>query len=331
MRSPGSGRRGSRRVVMLGLVTALLVACATGEAPEASAPPSAAATMPAPAPSVPAAPSASAEPVIARVVRSLPGSGWDPEQPVSNTAFGPFDSDRHREAGQTIEVTEAFTLHRVGLTFDQPTVALPGFRDLYYDGIDWERVLPYIDIPPPTADLAVTLSIILYRSVSSERFLSVERMTAGAQNAPDRVREVIPLDTLEVVSDQRLTGAVRTDRMSLLDLTEPVVMEPGLWLVAFRVEDTAGGVDLVALPIAGLESGGPLDVIIPPDLDCEFEPTPDPSPDHAFRFRTVLDDGLDAFVPGFGKVQGGCVVVGYYFSPGAPGDIGLDLWGIALD
>jgi len=321
-------------VLAFSLVSVLLVAaCSGGDGADASATSAPAAVAPAPAapPSVAAEPPPAPEPVIQRMVRSLPGTDWDPEQPVVNTDFGPFDTDRHREAGQTIEVTEAFELHRVALRFSEPTVALPGFRDIYFDGIDWARVEPYVDNPPPTDDLAVTLSVVLYRSVERDRFLSIERMTPGAQNTPSRVREVIPLESLEVVSDQLLVGPVRTDGRSFLDLTEPVVMEPGMWLVALRIEDTEGGVDLISMPIAGLESGGPLDVIIPPGLDCEFEQTPDPTPDHAFHFRTVLEGGLDAFTPGFGKVQGGCVQVGNYFSPGAPGDIGLDLWGFPLD
>jgi hypothetical protein len=323
------------RALTLGLVSTLLVAaCSGGDGSDVSAPaPGAPAPVAAPSAPVeqPPAPEPEPEPVMQRMARSLPGSDWDPDQPVMNSELGPFDTDRHREVGQTIEITEAFVLHQIALLFIDPTVALPGFHDIYYDGIDWGRMLPYVDIPPPTDDLAVTLSIVLYRSVERDRLLSIERMTSGAQNTPDRVREVIPLETLEVVSDQLLVGPVRTDGRSFLDLTEPVVMEPGMWLVALRTEDTEGGVDILSLPIAGLESGGPLDVIIPPDLDCDFEQTPDPTPGHAFYVRTVLSGGLEAFAPGFGKVQGGCVQVGYYFSPGAPGDIGLDLWGFPLD
>jgi hypothetical protein len=317
-------------------VALLLGACGGGDAAEvagagAGAAPAAPVLPVSPPPPQPAAPAEPAPPpVIERMVRTLPGVDWDPDQPMRNTAFGPFDTDRHRVAGQTLEVTEAFVLHRVGVTFEQPTIALPGFRDIYFDGIDWGRVVPYVDIPPPTDDLAATLSIILYRSPSSEAFPTVARMSPGAQNAPSRVRDVIPVASLEVVTEQRLTGKVRTDRMSLLDLTEPLVMEPGLWLVAFRLEDTEGGVDLIGLPIVGFESGTLLDVVIPPDLDCEFIPKPDPTPGYAFYTRTVLSDGLEAFTPGFGKVQDGCVVEGYYFSPAAPGDIGLDLWGFPL-
>jgi hypothetical protein len=320
------------RALALSLLTALLVAACGGEGSDVSAPAPAPAPAPVPAPAPAPVPSTEpTPPVMRRMARSLPGTDWDPDQPVMNSEFGPFDTDRHREVGQTIEITEAFVLHQIALLFIDPTVALPGFHDIYYDGIDWGRMLPYVDIPPPTDDLAVTLSIVLYRSVERDRLLSIERMTSGAQNTPNRVREVIPLETLEVVSDQLLVGPVRTDGRSFLDLTEPVVMEPGMWLVALRTEDTEGGADLIWLPIAGLESGGPLDVIIPPDLDCDFEQTPDPTPGHAFYVRSVLEGGLEAFAPGFGKVQGGCVQAGYYFSPGAPGDIGLDLWGFPLN
>jgi len=335
--------RGSRpasagAIAVLTSVTLLVGACGGGDAAEvAGASPEAAPEAPAPpppptppTPPEPAVPPPPPEPVIERMVRTLPGTDWDPDQPIRNTAFGPFDADRHREAGQTLEVTEVFELHRVGLTFDQPTVALPGFRELYYDGIDFGRVAALTDIPPPTDDLRVTLSIILYRSPSSEAFPTVARMSPGAQNAPSRVRDVIPVASLEIVSDQLLIGKVRTDGMSFLDLTVPVVMEPGMWLIAFRIEDTEGGTDLISLPIVGVESGGPPDVVIPRDLPCEFVQTPDPNPDHAFYFRAVLGDGTDAFTPGFGKVQGGCVVKGYYFSPGSPGDIGLDLWGFPV-
>jgi hypothetical protein len=261
------------------------------------------------------------------MVRTLPGVDWDPDQPIQNTAFGPFDTDRHRVAGQTVEITEAFELHRVGFTIDQPTIALPGFRDIYFDGIDFALVEAYVEVPPPTDDFAVTFSIILYRSPSSEAFPTVARLSPGAQNAPTRVRDVIPVAALEFVTEQRLIGKVRTDRMSFLDLTEPVVLEPGLWLIAFRTEDTEGGADVVSLPIVGFESGTLLDVVIPPELDCKFVPKTDPTPGHAFYTLAMLEDGLEAFIPGFGKVQDGCVVMGIYISPAAPGDIGLDLWG----
>lgn len=265
-----------------------------------------------------------------RMVRSLPGAEWDPNMPLRNTEMQPFDADRHPEVGQTLEVAEAFELQRVGVSFSPPTVALPGFREIYYDGIDWGRVVPYVDILEPSDALDVTLSIILYRSPSPEGFPTVARMAPGVIEVPSRVREVITVDALEIVTDQRLVGTVRTDDMSFLDLTEPVVLEPGRWLVAFRIEDVESGVDIINLPIVGLESASPPDVVIRPDLPCEFVETPDPTPDHAFYFRTTLGDGLEVFTPGFGKVQGGCVVAGYYFSPAGTGDIGLDLFGVPV-
>lgn len=265
-----------------------------------------------------------------RMVRSLPGAEWDPNMPLRNTEMQPFDADRHPEVGQTLEVAEAFELQRVGVSFSPPTVALPGFREIYYDGIDWGRVVPYVDILEPSDALDVTLSIILYRSPSPEGFPTVARMAPGVIEVPSRVREVITVDALEIATDQRLVGTVRTDDMSFLDLTEPVVLEPGLWLVAFRIEDVETGVDIINLPIVGLESASPPDVVIRPDLPCEFVATPDPTPDHAFYFRTTLGDGLEVFTPGFGKVQGGCVVAGYFFSPAGTGDIGLDLFGVPV-
>lgn len=265
-----------------------------------------------------------------RLARSLPGSSWDPDLPVQNTAFAPFDTLRHPEVGQTLEVEQAFELRRIAVGFQPPTVALPGFRERYFDGIDWGIVAPYTEILEPAASIDLTLSLVLYRSPDRDAFPTVARMAPGAQEVPSRVRDVIPVGELEVVSDQLLDGTVRTDGTSLLDLTVPVVLDAGRWLVALRIERFDEDLDVIGLPIVGLESASPPDVVLRPDLPCEFVQTPDPTPDHAFYFRTTFEDGLEVFTHGFGKVQGDCVVEGYYFSPAGTGDIGLDLFGVPL-
>jgi hypothetical protein len=287
-------------------------------------------TTPPPAPPAPPAePPPPPEPVIERMVRTLPGVDWDPEQPIRNAAFQRFDSLRHQEVGQTLEVTEAFELHRISVWFSAPSVALPGFREIYFDGIDWSRVERFVQNGIPVDDLDLALSIVLYRSPDPEAFPTIRRVTQGfAGGMVRREREVIPVAQLEVVSDQRLTGTIRAgEGASHLDLTESVLMEPGRWLVALRIDRDESGIDIIDLPIHGWESGRPPDIVIPSGYPPEctgYTPADDPTPGLGFYWRDR--DPLDLFIPGAAKV-GACAVMGRYDNPMGPGDIGLDLWG----
>jgi len=263
------------------------------------------------------------------MVRTLPGVSWDPGQPIRNAVFQRFDSLRHQEVGQTLEVIEAFELHRISVWFDAPTIGLPGFRDVYFDGIDWSRVEPFVDIPDSVDDLAIALSLVLYRSPDPAAFPTVRRVTDGfGGGVVRRERDVIPVAQLEVVTDQPLVGRIRAGNgASHLELTEPVVMEPGRWLVALRIDRKESGIDIIDLPIIGWESGRAPDVVIPPGHPCDHTPEDDPTPGFGFHWRD--GERQEFFIPGFAKV-GKCVVTGRYDNPMGTGDIGLDLWGFPV-
>lgn len=305
----------------------------TTPVPMAATPP----TEPPPAEPPPPPPTPDPEPPagpeLERMVRTLPGVEWDPDQPVRNAGFLRFDSLRHQEVGQTLDVTEAFELHRISVWFDAPSVALPGFREIYYDGIDWSRVEDLVQNGIAIDDLAIALSLVLYRGPDPAVLPTARRVTQGyGGGAVRREREVILIDRLEVVSDQPLVGRIRAgDGASELDLTEPVVLQPGRWLVALRIDRDESDVDLINLPIHGWESGGPADVVIPDGYPPEctaYTPAEDPTPDLGFYWRD--GERWDLFIPGLAKV-GPCAVTGRYDNPMGPGDIGLDLWGLPLD
>jgi hypothetical protein len=298
---------------------------ASGQPPSAP-PPAPRAVEPAPIPTTPPPPP---EPVIERMVRTLPGVAWDPDEPIRNADFGRFDSLRHQEVGQTLEVTEAFALHRISVWFQGPTVGLPRFREVYYDGIDWSRVEPFVEVLDSVDDLDLALSIVLYRSPDPAAFPTVRRVTDGAGGGTvRRERDVIVIERMEIVSDQPLVGTIRAGRgASHLELTEPVVMQPGRWLVALRIDRDASGLDIIDLPIVGWESGRPPDVAISPKYPCEYTPADDPTPGFGFYWRD--GDRREIFIPGFAKVQA-CLEMGNYFNPVGTGDIGLDLWGLPI-
>jgi hypothetical protein len=293
-------------------------------APTPPAPP-----QPAPPQQPPQQPPPPPDPVIERMLRTLPGTDWDPEQPIRNASFQRFDSLRHQEVGQTLEVTEAFELHRISVWFDAPTIALPGFREVYFDGIDWSRVERFVENPDAIDDLELALSIVLYRSPDPAAFPMVRRVTQGfGGGVVRRERDVIVIDRMEVVSDQPLVGTIRAGGgASNLDLTEPVVMEPGRWLVALRIDRDQSGIDIIDLPIVGWESGRPPDVVVPAGKTCDYTPDDDPTPGFGYYWR----DGptREHFIPGFAKVQA-CLLIGSYDNPMGTGDIGLDLWGFPL-
>jgi hypothetical protein len=335
--SPRHQRNGRARA--LAAATALLLVACSGadvaEVADASAAPEQPRELPPLPPPIarrpvePTPPPPPPDPVIERMVRALPGVDWDPDQPIRNADFVRFDSLRHREVGQTLEVTEAFELHRISIWFGDPSVALPGFREIYFDGIDWSRVERFVQSGIPVDDLDLALSIVLYRSPDPEAFPTIRRVTQGfGGGMVRREREVIPVAQLEVVSDQRLTGRIRAGSgASHLDLTEPVVMEPGRWLVALRIDRDESGIDIIGLPIYGWESGRPPDIVIPSGYPPEctgYTPADDPTPGFGYYWRDR--DPLDLFIPGAAKV-GACVVTGRYDNPMGPGDIGLDLWG----
>lgn len=268
-----------------------------------------------------------------RLVRTLPGVDWDPDQPIRNADFQRFDSLRHQEVGQTLEVEQRMELHRIVVWFRTPSVALPGFRETYFDGIDFSLVEQYIQNGVAIDDLAIQLSIVLYRSPDPEAFPTVRRVTQGfGGGAVRRERDVIPVASMEVVTDQPLVGNIRAGNgPSLLDLTEPVVMEPGRWLVALRIDEGASDVDIIDLPIIGWESGRAPDVVIPSGYPPEctgYTPADDPTPGFGFHWRD--GDPPDVFIPALAKV-GPCTVIGRYDNPMGPGDIGLDLWGFPVD
>jgi hypothetical protein len=328
-------RRSARVTAVLVALSLAGLGCAGAEvAGEALAPPTAPApAVPAPAPAPPTAPPPPPEPVIERRVSTLPDLDGDPEWPLVNTRFQRFDSLRHQEVGQTLEVTEAFELHRISVWFAAPSIALPGFRELYYDGIDWSRVERLVQNGIEVADVGVTLSIILYRSPDPEAFPTVRRVTDGfGGGTVRRERDVIVIDRLELVSDQRLIGTIRATNVpaspSHLDLTEPVVMEPGRWLVALRIDQDESDVDVLDLPFHGWESGRPPDVVIPSGYppECnDYTPADDPTPGFGYYWRD--GDRRELFIPGLAKVAA-CGVDGRYDNPMGTGDIALDLWGL---
>ncbi len=340
-------RRSVRTVVLCTALSFAFTACAGAEVSDGTAAPPVPAgpTAPAaPVPVVPSAPSAPPtpsepavpppppEPVIERMVRALPGTDWDPDQPIRNANFQRFDSLRHQEVGQTLEVTEAFELHRISVWFASPSVALPGFREIYYDGIDWGRVSRFVESPDQVDDLDIALSIVLYRSPDPEAFPTTRRVTSGfGGGVVRREREVIVVDRLEVVSDQPLVGTVRAGTIgSDLDLTEPIVMGPGRWLVALRIDRDTSGIDIIDLPFVGWESGRPPDVVIPSGYPPEcnaYTPAEDPTPGFGFYWRD--GERRELFIPGFAKVQE-CLVTGRFDNPMGTGDIGLDLWGFPV-
>lgn len=285
-----------------------------------------------PAPTLPTPPPPPPEPVMERMVRALPGTDWDPDQPIRNASFQRFDSLRSPEVGQTLEVTEAFELHRLSVWLEGPSVGLPGFREIYYDGIEWSRVEPFVEVLDAVDDLRIALSIVLYRSPDPKAFPTVRRVTGGfGGGMVRRERDVIVIDQMETVTDQRLIGTIRAGgSASHLDLVEPVVMEPGRWLVALRIDRNDSELDIIDLPIVGWESGRAPDVQIPPGNPCEYTPADDPTPGFGFYWR----DGelRELFIPGFAKVQA-CLLTGAFgaaTNPLGTGDIALDLWGFPI-
>ena len=263
-----------------------------------------------------------------RMLRTVPPVSWDPDMFASNASFQRLASTRHTEVGQTVRITEAFELQRVGVRFELATIALPGFRD-YPDGTDWSILSQYVRILEPTYDLQVSISLILYRSPEPDRVPTIRMRTSGFGGVPLRERDAIPIGDLVVVTDQPLDGRVSTgNATSLLDLTQPVALEPGYYVVAFRIDEVPGDVDLLDLRIAGVESGDEVEERVPPEGPCVYERTVDPYPDGAFFWRDE-----EHFIPAFAKVFA-CTDrfdgSGNPIEVMNPGDIALDLYGMPI-
>jgi hypothetical protein len=160
-------------VAMLTTQALLLGACSSGDADGAAAELAAAAAPEVPAPprfpppsavpAAPAEPGSAPEPTIERLFRTVPGVSWDPDQPIRNASFQRFDSDRHREVGQTVRIVEPIELHQIVLWFELATIALPGFRD-YPDGTNFDILRNFVQMLPPQDDLPISLSLVIYRS-----------------------------------------------------------------------------------------------------------------------------------------------------------------------
>ena len=328
----------SRRVVMLTAAVLLVAACAAPEesgttSPDADAASSTvesptsepeAAPEPEPAPDPEPVPEPEPEPGPELLLATVPRTSWDASQHVRNAEFQRLDSQQHREVGQTVLVEEAFTLERIGLVVDGPSIALPGYRDFPLD-TDFSILEPYVENLDIVNDLAVTFSLVLYRSPLEDGFPTVRRRTSGFGPVPLLERDTIRVPGLEVVSDQPLLGMISAGRgVSLLDLSEPVLLEPGHWLVGLRIDRGLDDVDLLDLKLVGVESGDTVDERTGDGEPCDYERTPDPYPDGAFYWREQATS--DFFIPAFAKVTA-CIEFGRYDNIMNEGDIILDLYG----
>lgn len=321
------------------VVALVLAACASPDAagPAGSEPDPAATAEPvAPRPTPPAAQPPPVQPPPAPpsqpepdpgpqlLLATIPRAAWDDAVHVRNAEFQRLDSDRHREVGQTVRVVDAFVLERIGLLIDGPSIALPGFRDFPVD-TDFSILEPYVQNLDVVEDLAITLSVVLYRSPLEDGFPTVRRVTSGFGPVPREERDTIRVPDLEVVADQPLVGRISAGRgVSLLDLPDPVLLEPGHWLIGLRIDRGLDDVDLLDLKLVGVESGDTVDERTDGGEPCTYERTPDPYPDGAFYWR---EDATSAFfIPAFAKVTA-CIELGRYDNIMNEGDVVLDLYG----
>lgn len=316
----------------LGIVLAVAVAvlsagCAAAPSPAAQpvSEPDGVATMPAPT-------EASSESEPEPMLQTLPRASWNPRIPMHNTNFPGLNSLKARSehfagVGQTVRVMEPFELQRIGIYFESNlTFARPTLWDFPYD-TDYRILRDHIVAPGPLDDVGVLLALTVYRSPQGDGFPTVRRQTSGTGGVPTRERDVILSADLVLVSDQLMHGQIRAGTgLTMLELTEPVVLESGHWMLALRVDSLEGELDLLDLPIRGVEYGNNRVEDAPDGARCEYRPFADAYPDGAFYWLERNPD--EYFSPGFAKVQQ-CVEHGRFeeWTPWNPGDIGLDLFG----
>lgn len=196
-------------------------------------------------------------------------------------------------------------------------------RDFPVD-TDFSILEPYVENLDVVEDFAITFSLVLHRSPLEDGFPTVRRRTSGFGPVPIIERDTIRVSALEVVSDQRLLGRISAGRgVSILDLGEPVLLEPGHWMIGLRVDRGPDDVDLLDLVLVGVESGDTVDERTDGE-PCVYERTSDPYPDGAYYWRE--DATSDFFIPAFAKVNE-CITVGRYDNIMNEGDIILDLYG----
>jgi len=319
------------RVVTLLVLVAVATGCASGSAPAsdgAGGGPQAAAGAPPDPASVEGAGQDDEE--LGPILSTLPRSSWNPRVPVHNTVFGRLDSREANELGQTIRIERAFELRSIELYVESNVVfALPTFFDFPYD-TPWPILRQHTVAPGPVDDLGVDLSLVLYRSPSAEGFPTTLRSTSGHGSVPQKEREVIRVAELDIVSDQPLVGRIRAGTgTTRLDLTEPVVLDPGPWLIALRVDGVDGDLELLSLPIRGMQAGEGVEIDVPARGPCQYRPTEDAYPDGAAYWRDEYPEAM--FIPAYAKVAQ-CIEIGIYGDEGVmnPGDIGLDLFGVPV-
>ena len=87
-----------------------------------------------------------------------------------------------------------------------------------------------------------------------------------------------------------------------------------------------GELDVLDIPIRGMQSGDNRAEFAVEGDECEYEPSPDAYPEGAFYWLELEPEAV--FTPGFAKVEQ-CVEYGRYeeWTPFNTGDIGLDLYG----
>lgn len=269
-----------------------------------------------------------AEPML----RTLPGTSWNSRYPIHNTNFSGLNSlttraEQTAGVGQTVRVTEPFELRRIGMYFESNvTFALPTLWDFPYE-TDFRILREHIVSPGPLDDAGVVLGLTLYRSPQDDGFPTIRRPTSGPGAVPFKERDVIRRSDMVLVSEQLLQGEVRAGTgLTVLELTEPVTLQPGHWLLAFRVDSVEGELDLLDLPIRGMEHGNNRVEDAPDGARCEYRAAAERYPDGAFYWLALQPD--EHFIPAFAKVQQ-CVEYGRYedWTPLNPGDIGLDLFG----
>lgn len=260
------------------------------------------------------------------LLRTLPRTTWNPRFVTHNAFFQGLSSVRPG-VGQTVLVTEPFELERIELYVESTAVfALPTFFDFPFE-TPWQVLREHVYYPGAVDDLGVTLALHLYRSAHDEGLVTARRPTPGSGGDSLEEDEVIRLADLVLVSEQVLQGPVRAGTgTTSLRLAEPVVLTSGYWMLAFSIHSVEGDLDVLDLPIRGMQSGNNRAEFAVEGNECEYQPSPDAYPEGAFYWLELEPEAV--FTPGFAKVEQ-CVEYGRYeeWTPFNPGDIGLDLYG----